>query len=172
MDLCTESALFRAAVPSGASTGIYEATTLKICFFFVWLVKVEPMLRLHVPVLTNVERCERLETSTWFEVPTEIFGTERHWSCAMVTSNGSWGRVCWRWERRESRGDFVGFLQVLPSCQGIVTIRYLHHSLSQQCKKCIFSDPHTVDLEILNTSSEIRKDDKDIGQQLPKLDAK
>merc|ERR1740117_544679 len=29
VDLCTESALFRAAVPSGASTGIYEALELR-----------------------------------------------------------------------------------------------------------------------------------------------
>ena len=29
VDICTESALFRAAVPSGASTGIYEALELR-----------------------------------------------------------------------------------------------------------------------------------------------
>merc|ERR1712127_1070087 len=29
VDLCTETALFRAAVPSGASTGIYEALELR-----------------------------------------------------------------------------------------------------------------------------------------------
>merc|ERR1740130_924528 len=29
VDLCTESALFRAAVPSGASTGIYEALEMR-----------------------------------------------------------------------------------------------------------------------------------------------
>lgn len=29
VDLCTECALFRAAVPSGASTGIYEALELR-----------------------------------------------------------------------------------------------------------------------------------------------
>ena len=30
MDLCTPTALFRAAVPSGASTGIYEAFPLSL----------------------------------------------------------------------------------------------------------------------------------------------
>lgn len=55
----------------------------------------------------------------------------------MVTSNDSWGRVCWRWGG-ENRGDFVGFLQVVPSCQAIVAIRYLHHSLSQQSKTVSF----------------------------------
>ena len=29
VDLCTENCLFRAAVPSGASTGIYEALELR-----------------------------------------------------------------------------------------------------------------------------------------------
>ena len=29
MDLCTERGMFRAAVPSGASTGVYEALELR-----------------------------------------------------------------------------------------------------------------------------------------------
>ena len=36
VDLCTESALFRAAVPSGASTGIYEAVNQRLTTQRVW----------------------------------------------------------------------------------------------------------------------------------------